>query len=612
MPGIFGLYKKDSPEQANQIMEKMIRSMDPENRLRTDRFSEQKRGLCMGRVSLGILNAADQPVTNQEKNCFLIFHGELYGREGQKDPEYVLKQYIEKGDSCASELNGIFHFVVYDRRTEQIKFFSDKFGLQPLYYSLGSDGILFAAEIKAILKDENFDKTTDYESFADFFHYGQILGQKTLFKNIKLLDSASVLTFNLEDFKFSLNKYLLLEKLFVTKNSDGLKTSAEDVIPFLLESILARSANKEILGISLSGGLDSRGILAGMRKNAERLFTYTLGLPGCADQKLSEKMSRVAKTRHKFVELDQNYLQDFETMAREMIRLSDGMCHPHESTEMLALEYFKNAEFKILLRGHGGEIAKAALAYPVMATQQVYSCRDGEAVLNHIFNITNLVIRDIEAKKLFTPFFADVMQVSPIRSLRASCGSVSDILAPPDVCIYYYINEHIRRQVVASLDIFRTRIEIRMPYIDEAYIGKVLKLPVTARNKGEFHVEFIKRCMPELIKISDSNTGAPLDAGPLRLFITDKFNSLMKRLSVKGFRHYTEFQKWHRDSFRENTRKIIFSEQTAARNLYDMDMLKSVFDLHISGAKDYGHLLGTIVGLELWFRIFVDETGNVS
>ena len=118
--------------------------------------------------------------------------------------------------------------------------------------------------------------------------------------------------------------------------------------------------------------------------------------------------------------------------------------------------------------------------------------------------------------------------------------------------------------------------------------------------------------MPELIKISDSNTGAPLDAGPLRLFITDKFNSLMKRLSVKGFRHYTEFQKWHRDSFRENTRKIIFSEQTAARNLYDMDMLKSVFDLHISGAKDYGHLLGTIVGLELWFRIFVDETGNVS
>jgi asparagine synthase (glutamine-hydrolysing) len=613
MPGILGLYKKGSPEQANQLMEKMIRSMDAENRLRTDRFSEQNRGLCMGRVSLGIISAADQPVTNQEQNCFLMFHGELYGAKEQKAPEYVLKQYIEKGDACVSELNGIFHFSVYDRRTEQIKLFSDKFGLQPLYYSLNAEGILFAAEVKTILKDENFDKSPDNESFADFLHYGQILGQKTLFKNIKLLAPASVLTFNLEDFKVSLNKYRLLETLFVRKNSGDSKTSAKEVIPFLLDSILKRSENKEILGLSLSGGLDSRGILAGLGKNAEGLFTYTLGLPGCADQKLSAKMSHATKTRHEFVELDQSYLQDFETMAKEMIRLSDGMYHPHESTEMLALEYFKNtAKFKILLRGHGGEIAKAALAYPVMATSQVYSCRDSESVLNHIFNITNLVIRDIEPKKLFTPLFADVMQTSPMRSLRESCGSVSEILAPPDVCIYYYINEHIRRQVVASLDIFRTRIEIRMPYIDEAYIGNVLKLPVAARNRGEFHVEFIKKCMPELIKISDSNTGAPLDAGPLRLFLTDKFNSLMKRLSVTGFRHYTEFQKWHRDSFRENTRKIIFSEQAAARNLYNMDTLKSVFELHISGAKNYGHLLGTIVGLELWFRIFVDETENLS
>lgn len=565
----------------------------------------------MGRVSLGILNAADQPVTNEEKNCFLIFHGELYGTAVQNDPEYVLKQYIEKGDACISNLNGIFHFAVYDRRTEQIKLFSDKFGLQPLYYALSSDGIIFAAQVKAILKDEKFGKTPDYESFADFLHYGQILGQKTLFKNIKLLAPASVLTFNLENSEVSLKKYRHLEQLFLTKNTDDYNTSAKDVIPFLLDSILKRSANKDILGLSLSGGLDSRGILAGFGENAEGLFTYTLGLPGCADQKLSEKMSRVAKTRHEFIELDQNYLQDFETMAMEMIRLSDGMYHPHESTEMLALEYFKRAEFKILLRGHGGEIAKAALAYPVMATPEVFSCNDGEAVLNHIFNITNLVIRDIEVKKLFTPFFADVMQSSPMRSLRESCGSVSEILAPPDVCIYYYINEHIRRQVIASLDIFRTQIEIRMPYTDEAYIGKLLKLPVAARNRGEFHAEFIKKCMPELIKIPDSNTGAPLDAGQLRLFVTDKFNSLMKRLSVKGFRHYTEFQKWHRDSFRENTRKIIFSEQAASRNFYDMDTLKSIFDLHISGAKDYGHLLGTIVGLELWFRIFVDETENI-
>jgi asparagine synthase (glutamine-hydrolysing) len=315
----------------------------------------------------------------------------------------------------------------------------------------------------------------------------------------------------------------------------------------------------------------------------------------------------VAKTRHEFIELGQGYIEDFENMAGEMIRLSDGMYHPHESTEMLALDYFGRAPFKVLLRGHGGEIAKAALAYPVMVSPNVYECSSRSEIIDCIFNIANLVIRDIEIDKLFTPAFQDIMKAAPGKSLAESCGAASDRLAPADVCIYYYINEHIRRQVVASLEIFRTRIEVRLPYIDEAYIGSLLKLPVKYRNEGEIHFELIKRCMPSLLRIPNSNTGARLDAGPVRLFIMDKFNSVMKRLSITGYRHYTEYQKWHREGFKKSSEKIIFSDQTAARNIYNMDNLKSVFDLHISGRKDYGHLLGTIVGLELWFRKFVEK-----
>jgi len=609
MPGIFGIYKQKWKENPSSLMEKMISSMNHGGSLRIDRFTEEERGLGMGRVSLGVLNPVDQPIQNSEGNCRIIFHGELYGKSqsSSTDPEYVLEQYIEKGDQCASELNGIFHFAIYDSRSEQIKLFNDKFGLQPLYYSVSPDGLIFAAEVKALLEDKNIVKKPDYESFADFLHYGQILGQKTLFRDIKLLEPGSLLTFDLKDVKVTLKKYWHLDELFVEKGAYSTRGSAEDVVSLLVESIRAQNAHREILGLSLSGGLDSRAILAGLEKNAKGISTYTLGLPGCADQKLSAQMSKVAGTNHEFIELDQSYIADFENMALEMIHLSDGMYHPHESTEMLALEYFKRAEFKILLRGHGGEIAKAALAYPVMVTPQAYSCSSGQGILDYIFNITNLVIRDIDPDKVFTSGFRDTIKEAPQQSLYESCGRVSEILAPADVCIYYYINEHIRRQVVASLDIFRTQIEIRMPYVDEAYIKALLELPVSERNEGEIHFKLIKRCMPGLIKIPNSNTGAPLDAGPLRLFITDKFNSLMKRLSVKGFRHYTEFQKWHREGFKQSSQEIIFSEKTENRNIYNMDHLNSVFELHISGRKDYGHLLGTIVGLELWFRSFVDE-----
>jgi len=606
MPGIFGAYRTE--ENVNDLMGKMALSMNPEGRFSVDRFTENQETMGIGRVSLGILNPIEQPVKDAENNCLIIFHGELYGRQNSSanDPEYVLQQYLEKGEQCASDLNGVFHFAIYDRRAEQIRLFSDKFGFQPLYYSLFDDCILFGAEVKALLEDERIPKNPDYQSFADFFRYGRILGQKTFFEDITLLAPGSVLTFNLRDSKTSLESYWQLDRLFVEKGNYNPGTSPEDVVSLLVESVNACGANKETLGISLSGGLDSRGILAGLGKDAEGIRTYTLGLPGCADQKLAEKIAGAAKTFHEFIELDQNYLEDFENMALRMIQLSDGMYHPYESTEMLSLEYFKRADFKISMRGHGGEIAKAALAYPVMVTLEVYSCSNAQDILNYIFNITNLVIRDIDHNKLFTPSLCDLMRDAARVSLEKSCGSVSESLAPADVCIYWYINEHIRREVVASLAIFRSQIEIRMPYIDEAYIKKLLELPVSERNQGEIHFKLIRRCMPELIRIPDSNTGAPLDAGPLRLLVTDKFNSLMKRLSVSGFRHYTESQRWYRERFKENTKKIIFSDRSRARNMYNMDTLNDVFEAHISGKKQYGHLLGTIVGMELWFRSFVD------
>jgi asparagine synthase (glutamine-hydrolysing) len=611
MPGIFGALRpqyKNDMEAAERLMERMILSMSHGADMRIDRFKNDAECLVAGRASLGILNPSDQPVKSTDGNCLVLFHGELHGRNGsENDPEFVLRQYLEKADGCADGLNGIFHFAVIDMRQRKVKLFSDRFGLQPLYYSTSEAGLVFGAEVKAVIQDPEIRRQPDWRSLADFLHYGQILGEKTLFEDVHLLAPGSLLVFDMDTCRASTFAYCPLSELFVQAGAHDPSASLEKVVSLLEIAIRRRGVeNKDILGLSLSGGLDSRGLLAGLGGGARGLYTYTLGLAGCADEKLAFKMAKAAGTRHEFIELDQTYIRHFKTMAEEMIRLSDGMYHPHESTEMLALQYFRRAPFKVLLRGHGGEIAKAALAYPVMATPKITSCRSGPEVMGAIFEITNLVMRDIEPEKLLQPEFTAVMKEAPRESLERSCTEAAKNFTPTDVCIYYYIQEHIRRQVVASLDIFRTQLEVRLPYIDADFIGKLLRLPVEWRRSGEVHVALVRRCMPALLKIPNSNTGAPLDAGPLRLFVADKFTSLLKKLSVRGFRHYTEFQKWHREGFRDNSRQIIFSPQTEGRGLYKMDFLKEVFEQHASGQKDYGHLLGTIVGLELWFRQFVD------
>lgn len=607
MPGIFGAYKLNTAKNLKKVTEEMAAAMNPHNSLRVDQYYDDTIKLCMGRVSLGIFNPVDQPVKDSKGNYLILFHGELYDKSGSlTDPEYVLKKYEEKGDHCASELNGIFHFIIFDRLLNTIKLFSDKFGLQPLYYAHTSDGFFLGGEIKAILVNKSVSKQPDYHTFGDFLRFGHPLGQKTLFQEIKQVGPGEVLTFHLNDNKYSIEKYWKLDDLFSENGNYNSSLSIHQVVEQLIHSIDARSGGLNHIGLSLSGGLDSRGILAGLKNRAKGIRSYTLGLPGCSDQKLAERMSLIAGTKHEFITLDDRYIEDFEQMALKMIYLSDGLYHPRESTEILALEYFKRCDFKILLRGHGGEIAKAALAHPVMVNQKVISCSNSDEILSVIFNMANLVIRDIDMDKLYSPDYREIMKNGPEKSLKQSCGEISTHIAPADVCIYYYINEHIRRQVVSSLEIFKTQIETRMPYVDETYIRQLLKLPLQSRYDGQIHFELIKKCMPQLVKIPNSNTGAPLDAGKTRLFVTDKFNSVMKRLSITGFRHYTEFNKWHREGFKESIRKILFNGQLADRGLYNIDHLKYLYEQHLSGEKNYGAFIGTVVGLELWQRSFSD------
>jgi asparagine synthase (glutamine-hydrolysing) len=535
-------------------------------------------------------------------------HGEFYGnRSSRSDSRFALDRYLEKGPEFAKDLSGIFQIAIFDGRQGKLLLISDQFGLQPLYYTVPSGGgFAFAGEVRALLQVPGVSRQPNERSIADFLHYGQVLGQKTLFADIHLLAPGTVLTHHLDTGKTRAEPYFSLRSIFSEKGAHDRNADPAAAVDQLEQAIQLRSGGKDQLGLSLSGGLDSRGILAGLGAGAKGLQTYTLGLPGCADEGLAHRMARCAGTRHEFVPLEADYLQGFESMAEGMIRLSDGFYHPHESTEMLALKYFERAPFRILLRGHGGEIAKASLAYPVMARPEIDGFRAGKQVFDYILGITNLVRRDIEPDRLFHPLFFEAAAQAPEDSLAASIGDVTDVLEPADVCIYYYINEHIRRQVVASLEIFRTRIAIRLPYVDECFIANLLKLPVHKRYTGEIHHLLVRKCMPALLKIPNSNTGAPMDAGLLRLFVTDKFNSLMKRLSIKGFRHYTEFQKWHRQAFRDASEGIIFGERARQRQLYDMAFLRTVFDSHMSGKKDYGHLLGTITGLELWHRMFVD------
>ena len=73
---------------------------------------------------------------------------------------------------------------------------NDRYGPRPHYYAVNNGKLLFAPEVKAILQDKTFKNELNDETVADFFAFGEILGDKTFFKGIEVLPPAPIFTYN--------------------------------------------------------------------------------------------------------------------------------------------------------------------------------------------------------------------------------------------------------------------------------------------------------------------------------------------------------------------------------------------------------------------------------
>jgi asparagine synthase (glutamine-hydrolysing) len=579
---------------------------------REDRYTDEALGLALGRRHNGILSPFPQPVSSADGKRLVVLDGELYGlRPGETGPEFALAQFGLLAEAVGGALEGAYCLAAVDLEARRLVLLADKFGLKPLYYAPLPDGVAFAGEVKALLATGWVDREPDYRSFGEFFRFGHLLGQRTLIGGVHLLPPGGRLVCDLRTGSWRADSYWKPLSLFCKRGEHAPEVPDREVVDAFVEGTRRRLGDVEALGISLSGGLDSRAVLAAMGPEARGVHSYTLGVEGCRDQKLSARMARIAGTRHEFLALGGEYLSGFEAIATTMVRLSDGFYHPQESTEKLALDYFGRAPFRILLRGHGGELAKASLAHPVMVTRELLACRSTAQLLSFLSDRTNTILRNVEPSQVFAKPLLEAVQGAR-RSLEESVGEAAEGLEAPDVCVYYYLTEWIRRQVVASLEIFRSQVEVRLPYLDEGFLRLLFKLPVARRYGGELQVKVVSTCMPGLLKVPNSNTGAPLDASRARLFLADKLGALGRRLRLPGLRHYTEFLRWQREQFRADLERIVFDERTLGRGLYRPDGLRAAFDAHVSGVRNHARFFATVAGLELWHRHFVDAPPDVG
>jgi asparagine synthase (glutamine-hydrolysing) len=609
MPGVLGVVQRTSAQDAKLIFERLLASMRHSHRLYNEKRVALSAQWALGRVHLGIAQpdfqlAGDGPV-------HALFHGDLYNevklrqslqeqdcpQPGKGVASLIAALYQCYGSRFPSRLRGTFCTAVLDERAKRLVLASDLLGSYPLYWSNGPHRFVFASELKTVLSDPAIKPALEPRALADYLTFGFLLGAKTLAKQVQLLPSASILTFCWNDGSCTIERYWRLEQAF--EPWEGSHKAYLDALRQAFNSAVQKTiSGGQDYGVSLSGGLDSRAILSAIDCAQTPISTYTLGVKGCADEVIAAKLSRLAGTKHRFFELDKRYLGEFLVNLRKMVSLTDGMYLSHGLTEMLALQFLEDANFSVLLRGHGGELAKASLAWPLHTDEHIHRMHSKEEFVPYLLQRLNYISRSVALRELFTEEWYQQMEGAARHSLDESVAEVH--LSPADLCSYLYLEEQHRRFTIPSLELFRTLFEVRLPFVDPDLLAVLFRAPAPWRDGTAIHRAIIGTNHPALLRVRNSNTGAPASAGPFLETLFDKINSLGRRLNLYGYRHYHDFERWMKQMLVESVEKVILSSDSLNRGMYREATLRRLLEETRQGIADHSYLLQILLILELW------------
>ena len=143
---------------------------------------------------------------------------------------------------------------------------------------------------------------------------------------------------------------------------------------------------------------------------------------------------------------------------------------------------------------------------------------------------------------------------------------------------------------------------MRLPYLDIVYLKALLAAPPAWRDGTTIHERLIGAGDRALLRVRNSNTGARVNAWPLEERVLDKFNTLLKRLNVTGYRHYHNFDGWMRNMLLSGVESELLAPVARVQAFVPKTVLERLLRETRDGVADRSYLLQVLLILELWLR----------
>jgi len=305
MPGLFGVIAKNHG-LTERCLRNMARCMADSMRrvpwLRAEMWGDET--FCGGRVHLGVLNPGPQPLLTRDKLTQVWFDGELYQTSTASNATPGAEEVAELANRAAAglaEVDGVFNLACFDTDKRELVLANDRLGFRPLYYTETEDWFAYAGEVKALLAIRDTLPDLDEISLRQFFGFIHMLGERTWWKGIELIPPASVWRISAKG--RTTQHYWTFDNI----RRDP-RNQADVAIEFgrLWSQDVQRHSKPGTMPLLLSGGQDSRLLLAELRNRGADLVAITFGSEECPDMRIARRVAAIARFPHRPCYLDTN------------------------------------------------------------------------------------------------------------------------------------------------------------------------------------------------------------------------------------------------------------------------------------------------------------------
>src|SRR5438067_1545568 len=291
MCGICGVAGGD-PAQGRELVERMCAAMV--HRGPDDHGSVQLEGVTLGMRRLAIidLEGGHQPMHNEDSTVWVVQNGEIFNhlelREQllaaghvfatQSDTEVLVHGWEQWGEQVVERLNGQFAFGLLDRRKSSLFLARDRMGIKPLHYAVSSERLVFASELKALLRDPELRRGIDPVALDEYLAHEFVPSPRSIVRGISKLRPGHTVTWSVAERTAKPRRYWAPQ---LNIDDGGGNRNLDEECAELRDALRA-SVRKELvsdvpLGVFLSGGIDSSAVTAMMTALGGDVKSFSVG-----------------------------------------------------------------------------------------------------------------------------------------------------------------------------------------------------------------------------------------------------------------------------------------------------------------------------------------------